>query len=146
MYNSQRHKQSRVWVLVSRASSSYAADVTYIHIDVESNANSAVMANQVFKNLSEPVAVMRVRLFEGDPDGTLWDLTGWSSEGGGTAVEAYAVDVEDSGSGAAILIYGGDWGVRLKPVYASGWDLADAEQWGETHLVLSDHNDINPTT
>ncbi len=118
--------------------------MTYTHIDVATNDNSAMMANQVFKNLSEPVAVRRVRLFEGDTAGTLWDVTGWSSEGGGSPVDAYAVDIEDSGSGDAILVYGGDWGVRLKPVSAPSWDLGDAEQWGDTHLVLADHLDINP--
>ena len=119
--------------------------MTYTHIDVESNDNSAMMANQVFKNLSEPLQVVRVRLFEGRPEGMLFDVTGWSSEGNGSPVEAYAVDVEDSGSGGAILIYGGDWGVRLKPVAAPAWDLSDAEQWGETHLVLADHDDVNPS-
>ena len=118
--------------------------MTYTHIDVESNDNSVMMANQVFKNLASPAVVTRVRLFEGRPEGVVFEVTGWSSAGGGSPVDAYAVDVEDSGSGGAILVYGGDWGVRLRPIGAASWDLSDPDQWGETHLVLADHDDINP--
>jgi hypothetical protein len=114
----------------------------YTHIDVASNANSPMMANLVFHNLSEPVRVSKVRLFEGQPEGEVFGVTGWSSDGDGTPCDAFAVRVDDSGSGEAYLIYGGDWGVRLRPLHAKDWSIDALEQWGETHLVLADRADI----
>ena len=41
-------------------------------------------------------------------------------------------------------VYGGDWGIRLRPAGIEGaWSLEDASQWGETHLVISDANDLS---
>jgi hypothetical protein len=118
----------------------------YTHVEVETNPNSLMSANLVFKNLTEPFRVTGVRIFEGEPEGRLCDVTGWSSEGDGNPVDAYAVQVEDSGSGAAYLVYGGDWGLRLRPANAgSDWGADDAEQWGETHLVLADAADLMRT-
>jgi hypothetical protein len=58
-------------------------------------------------------------------------------------VPAYAVQVEDSSAGAAYLCYGGDWGVRLRPADSDApWGVDDAQQFGETHLVLSSLEDI----
>ena len=115
----------------------------YTQIEVQPNANTPISANQVYKNLSEPVRLLRVRLYEGEPEGRLCDITGWSSAAGGSAVAALAVRVEDSSSGEAILVYGGDWGVRLRPAGShEAWDVTKPEQWGETHLVLSDEEDI----
>ena len=115
----------------------------YTYIEVEANANSLMAANQAFKNLSEPFKVSQVRIFEGQPEGRLYSVTGWSSSGGGTAVDAHAVQVEDSGSGAAYLVYGGDWGIRLRPVHSEqDWGAQEPDQLGETHLVLADLGDI----
>lgn len=114
----------------------------YTHVEVEPNANCPMAANQVFKNLSEPVTVAMVRLFEGEPDGRLFFVTGWSSKALGTPCPAYAVNVEDSSAGSAFLIYGGDWGIRLRPEASDGWQLNNPGQWGETHLVLADRQDI----
>ena len=41
------------------------------------------------------------------------------------------------------VIYGGDWGVRLRPTESlEDWSIEDTDQYGETHLVLSDEDDI----
>ncbi len=118
----------------------------YTHVDVEPNPNSLIGANQVFRNIDAPFAVARVRLYDDDPAGRRCAITGWSSAGDGSPATAYAVRVEDSSAGVAVLVYGGDWGVRLKPAdAAAAWDAADAAQWGETHLVLSDLNDLEPS-
>jgi hypothetical protein len=117
----------------------------YTHVEVEPNDNTPMSANLAFKNLSEPFAVARVRLFEGQPEGRVYAITGWQSAADGSPGPVYAVQVEDSGSGAAFLIYGGDWGVRLRPAASEGdWSTEDAEQFGETHLVLADRDDIEP--
>jgi hypothetical protein len=97
----------------------------------------------VYKNLGVPFRVARVRIFEGQPEGRLFAITGWSSAAGGSPISAYAVQVEDSSAGAAYLVYGGDWGVRLGPADSDApWGMEDAQQFGETHLVLSSLEDI----
>lgn len=115
---------------------------SYTHIDVEANENSPMMANMVFHNLGEPVRVVRVRLYEGRPEGEVFAVTGWSSADGGAPCDAFAVPVDDSGSGNAYLVYGGDWGVRLRPLTAQEWRIDAPDQWGETHLVLADAEDL----
>jgi hypothetical protein len=116
----------------------------YTHVEVEANDNCPMSANLAFKNLSEPFAVTRVRIYEGEPGGRLCAVTGWSSDGEGTPVVATAVAVEDSGAGGGYLLYGGDWGIRLRPLDSTEgeWSLAADDQWGETHLVLADREDL----
>ena len=115
----------------------------YTHIDVETNDNTPMTAQQVYKNLGLPFRVRQVRIYEGEPEGKLHDVAGWSSAGGGSPVDAYAVHVEDSSAGAAFLLYGGDWGIRLRPAGSeAAWGLEDVEQFGETHLVLASDEDI----
>jgi hypothetical protein len=48
-------------------------------------------------------------------EGQLHSVVGWSSHNGGSPVAALATLVEDSGGGTAVLVHGGDWGVRLYP-------------------------------
>lgn len=115
----------------------------YTHVEVEPSENCPLSANLVFKNLSEPVRVARIRLYDGVSEGMPFAVTGWSSEGGGRPCPAYAVRVEDSGSGGAVLVYGGDLGLRLRPAGSNaGWDLSAEDQWGETHLVIADMADV----
>jgi hypothetical protein len=115
----------------------------YTRIEVEPNDNTPMMASQVYKNIGVPFPVARVRIYEGEPDGHLCEVTGWSSAAGGSPVDAYAVQIEDSSEGSAYLVYGGDWGIRLRPAETQGdWSIDSAEQWGETHLVLASIEDI----
>ncbi len=117
------------------------ADYTYV--EVESNPNSAMSASQVFHNIDLPYRIAQVRIFEGEPEGQLCAITGWSSQDGGSAVEAHAVRIEDSSQGQAFLVYGGDWGVRLRPAEdGAAWAHENGSQWGEPYLVLADAEDI----
>jgi hypothetical protein len=117
------------------------ADYTYV--EVESNPNSAMSASQVFRNVTMPFGVAFVRIYEGEPGGQLCAITGWSSKDGGMPVDAYAVRIEDSSEGEAFLIYGSDWGVRLRPADSdTAWSADDGSQWGEPYLVLADAEDI----
>jgi hypothetical protein len=126
----------------SRPAVCYSLTV-FTRIEVEPNDNCPMSANLAFKNLADPFIVRRVRVYDGQPGGAMYEVTGWSSDGGGTVVDAWAAQVEDSGAGAAYLVYGGDWGIRLRPSGADGgWDLTDPAQWGETHLVLADKDDL----
>ncbi len=118
----------------------------YTHVEVESNHNTPMMAQQVYKNLGLPFRVVQVRIFEGEPEGKLHDVVGWSSRDGGSSVDAYAVNIEDSSAGAAFLVYGGDWGLRLRPAGAdAAWSIDASDQFGETHLVLASDEDLTPS-
>ena len=115
----------------------------YTHIDVESNANAPMMAQQVYKNIDAPFRVSYVRVYEGEPGGKQCAVTGWASANDGSATPAYAVKIEDSSEGLAFLVYGGDWGVRLRAAESdAAWRIDDMDQWGETHLVISDEADL----
>jgi hypothetical protein len=115
----------------------------YTHIDVEANDNTPMMAQQVYKNIGVPYPITHVRVYEGEPDGQLCAICGWSSDAADPVAKAYAVPIEDSSEGRAILVYGGDWGVRLRPAESdAAWSLEDMDQWGETHLVLASEDDI----
>lgn len=117
----------------------------YTYVQVEPNDNCPMSASQVYKNLGSPFAVKAVRIYEGQPEGTLYDICGWYSLMNGISTLAYAVQVEDSSEGAAYLVYGGDWGLRLRPIDSAGeWSLSDSDQFGETHLVLSELSDLIP--
>ena len=64
---------------------------------------------------------------------------------GGAPTVAYAVQVEDSSEGAAYVVYGADWGIRLKPSGSDAeWSIDDAGQFGETHLVLASLDELTP--
>jgi hypothetical protein len=103
-------------------------------IDVADGENSPMALTRVFDLLSEPRIVRRV--YATDPAGQdLWcEVTGWS-EGG--RCPARAALAEDSGDGVILLVYGGDAGIRLKPIGCpEEWDLASPSQWGEPCLML----------
>jgi hypothetical protein len=83
----------------------------FIEVFVEANPCLPDGCSQRWKAEDEPRPVARVRL-----DGRELRVVGWSSAG---ATTARAVTVEDSAGGAAILIVGGDWGLRLEPLDGS---------------------------
>jgi hypothetical protein len=115
----------------------------YTYVAVEANENCPMSANQVYKNLEDPFPVSKVRIYEGEPAGRLYAVVGWTSQLPEGAIQAYAVRVEDSSEGAAYLVYGGDWGLRLRPSDSTAaWSLEDADQFGETHLVLAEEEDL----
>jgi hypothetical protein len=96
----------------------------FIDVFVEPNDNAPDGCGLRFKSEAEPRGVRRIEL-----DGAWHDVVGWSSAGGGSACAAQAALVEDSTAGTAMLVYGGDWGIRLTPV-------GGGAAVGESHLVL----------
>ena len=112
-------------------------------VDVEENDNCGYVPMLVFEARGEPATVDKVRLFEPDRPHGVYEVTGWSSDGGGTTCDAVYVPVSDSGSAESHLVYGGDWGVRLRPEHSdAAWDTMNQEQWGEALLMLSDAADV----
>ena len=103
-------------------------------VDVVAEGNSPLDLNRVFSLLSEPQPI--TKLITASPLGEdIWcDVVGWNEDGPGVA---YAVEAEDSGEGVILLIYGGPWGIRLRPEgNPEEWDLTSASQWGEPCLML----------
>ena len=57
---------------------------------------------------------------------------------------AYARKINDSGEGIAYLIYGGEWGIRLRPqsLRDEPWDFKNPHQWGEPYKVYGRKEDL----
>jgi len=106
----------------------------FVEVDVQLGDNCGYSLNRVFSALAVSDQVFRVETSGIHGELGLFDVTGWSLEG---PCPAYAVIVEDSGEGRALLIYGGDDGIRLRPADSqSPWNLEDVHQWGEPCLLL----------
>jgi hypothetical protein len=99
--------------------------VQFIDVFVDPNPNAPEGCGLRFKSESAARPVSRVRV-----DGRDCSVVGWSSDGDGSPCPALAVEVEDSSAGTAILVHGGDWGIRLTPDDGS-------EPFGEPYLCLS---------
>jgi hypothetical protein len=97
----------------------------FIDVFVDANPNTAESCGLRFKAEEDPRPVSSVRC-----DGRACRVTGWSSAGGGSPCAALKVAVEDSSAGTAMLVFGGDWGLRLSP-------LDGGEPFGEPYLVLA---------
>ena len=112
-----------------------------IFLDVEAGDNCPYSMQLVFSGLEDPRPVRQVRLYLTSLQGDLYDVTGWDNEG--EPCPAIGVKVEDSGQGFAFLVYGGDGGLRFRPAASpSPWSLIEPDQWAESHLVLSEAEDV----
>lgn len=110
-------------------------------IEIPPNANCETVEMRLFHDLGPPRPVSRVRL-EREPGVSHWyEVTGWTVAG--SAQPALAQRVDDSGEGVALLIYGGDAGLRLRPSGSQApWQLGHPEQWGLPFILTSDAADV----
>jgi len=112
-----------------------------VTVEIPSNPNCAPVDLRVFHDVEPPRPVHRVCLerLPGQPE---WcEVTGWTTAG--MPCPALAQRVDDSGEGTALLVYGGDAGLRLRPAGSpSPWRLDDPQQWGEPFLVMADARDL----
>ncbi|MBI4401335.1 MAG: hypothetical protein HY581_06880 [Nitrospirae bacterium] len=112
-------------------------------VEVESNPNCESSLFLRFKEAGPAKRVVQVRSFERTPQGEWCWVTGWSDDPEHPCCPAYAQIVEDSGAGLTHLVFGGIWGIRLKPVaLEEDWNLESPNQWGEPYLSLADAKDI----
>jgi len=112
-------------------------------VEVDSNDNCEASVFARFKEAGPAKPVVQVRLYERNPTGEWYWVTGWSDQADTQACPAYAQLVEDSGAGFAQLVYGGIYGLRLKPIGSDEpWSLTSPSQWGETYLSLSSERDL----
>jgi hypothetical protein len=112
-------------------------------VEVESNDNCEASAFARFKEVGPARPVVQVRLYDRNPAGEWYWVTGWIDNDAAPTCPAYAQLVEDSGAGLAHLIYGGLFGLRFKPIHPDEpWSLTSSNQWGETYLSLASDRDL----
>jgi hypothetical protein len=89
---------------------------------VMGNPNCVDLEPTELQELSPPVEISRVRVrWNTMPDGAetlteefVWaDIWGWSSQEGGSSTSAYAQRVIDPEGDEGVIIFGGDWGVKI---------------------------------
>ena len=104
-------------------------------IEVEESENSLFAVTRSFQTMQDPRPVSRVVTYGPDGSEGTFEVVGWSEDGAGTA---FAALVDDSGEGSALLLYGADEGIRLRPDGSTAdWSLEEPSQWGEPFLLLS---------
>ena len=114
-----------------------------MYLEVDDNPNHPGSVSMRFKELGPPRPIKQLRVSDRNSQGELCWVTGWCDNPGQPLCPAFAQQVEDSGQGLAYLIYGGNWGVRFKPVdLDEDWDLDSSNQWGEAFLLISDPRSI----
>ena len=112
-------------------------------VEVESNENCEATVFARFKEIAAARPVVQVRLYDRNPAGEWYWVTGWSDDHITPVCPAYAQLVEDSGSGLAHLVYGGIYGLRFKPITTDEpWSLESPHQFGETYLSLASDRDL----
>lgn len=112
-------------------------------VEVESNENCEGSVFARFKEIGPARPVLQVRLYDRNPAGEWYWITGWGDDQQTPVCPAYAQLVEDSGSGLAHLVYGGIFGLRFKPIHVEeAWNLESQIQWGEAYLSLASDRDL----
>lgn len=90
---------------------------------VYKNPNCVDLEPTELREVSSPVEVHRIRIRWKDmPPGSedlteefIWvDIWGWSSREGGSVTPTYAQRVIDPEDDEGIIVYGGDWGVKVR--------------------------------
>jgi len=115
-------------------------------VEVESNRNWESSVFLRFKEVAPAQPVSHVKIYDRTSRGEWCAVTGWCDDCDQPVCSAHAQKVEDSGAGVTFLVFGGNYGVRLKPEKCQDdWDLEQPEQWGEAYLSLSDERDLRYT-
>ena len=109
-------------------------------LEIADNPNCEPVDLRVFENLDAARRVTHVRL-EREPGRPVWcEVVGWGADG--APRPARAQKVSDSGNGTALLVYGGEAGLRLRPEGAAApWGLAQPAQWGAPFLLMDSAED-----
>ena len=112
-----------------------------IVIEIPPNPNCEAVDMRVFHDLEPPRPVTQVRLERAQGSPQWYEVVAWTLAG--TAKQAHAQKVDDSGEGVALLIYGGDAGLRLRPVGNSQpWHLDHPQQRGLPFIITTDVADL----
>ena len=103
-------------------------------LEVEANGNVDLSVSMMYRDITPPREVYCLKYsIQGEEQPV--QVVGWDAETHAPC-RAFATQVEESGDGMALLVFGGSGGIRLKPLEdETDWKLDDANQSGETHLV-----------
>lgn len=112
-----------------------------MQIEMEPNPNCQESVQFVFNELEAARPISGIRA--GD-EGKEFDCDVIGVEEGGQWVPAQAIKIADSSDGIAYLIYGGAWGIRIRPASHSKepWDVSNRSQWGEPFKIYGNPKDI----
>ena len=112
-----------------------------MHISVNANSNCQGSEEFVFNELGPSRKIKGIRISERGQDIDC-EVVGVDAQG--RFVDAFAVKVADSGAGFAYMIYGSDWGIRIRPslFLKEAWNLSDIHQWGEPFKIYGSEEDI----
>ncbi|HBP88769.1 MAG TPA: hypothetical protein DD706_13845 [Nitrospiraceae bacterium] len=112
-------------------------------LEVEQNQNFESSYFMRFKEIGPPRQVSHVKSYDRTSKGEWCSVTGWCDDPDQSHCPAYAQKVEDSGAGSAFIVFGGNWGIRLKlESDTKRWSIDDPNQWGEGYLLLGEERDI----
>ena len=104
-----------------------------VFLQIDENPNCPPLDGMIFQPRAASRAIHQLR-YERAGASQWCDIT--AVEEGGRWVPAQACLIDDSGDGACYLVYGGDWGMRLKEASSAEWDLQAASQWGVGYLLV----------
>ena len=112
-------------------------------VEVESSDNCEASFFGRFKDAGSPRQVIQVKLYDRNPAGEWYWVTGWSDNEETPACPAHTQLVEDSGAGLTHLVYGGIHGLRFRPInIEEAWNLKSPHQGGEPYLSLASDRDL----
>lgn len=108
----------------------------YIDILPNDNLDEAVMAT--FNERGDKRSIQRIRLWRKQ----VWQwcaITGWHDE---EPSDAHIMHIEESGDGEAMLVIGGNNGLRIAEIDGPDaalpeWDIDNDEQWAEGFLICT---------
>lgn len=108
-----------------------------IEIDIEPNLNIDDSEIRNFMGRKPSIPINKFHYYNEDSkEFTFINVVGWQD---GRAIQAYGLEVEDSGDGQAFLIYGGNQGLRIGPSsrLSEDFSLDNKEEWGELYLYYA---------
>jgi len=112
-------------------------------VEVESSENCEGSIFARFKEVGTARPILQVRLYDRNPAGEWYWVTGWSDDVQTPPCQAYVQLAEDSGAGLTHLVYGGIHGLRFKPIDRNEpWSFESPHQWGEVYLSLASDHDL----
>ena len=105
-------------------------------IEIPQNSNCEPIDLRVFHDVEAARGVSLVSLERLPGQAAWYEVTGWTHAGQPCPVLARKVD--DSGEGLAVLVTGGDAGLRLRPAGSTeAWSMNDPRQWGAPFLLMA---------
>lgn len=112
-----------------------------IQIEVPENPNGPGCEQTAFNEMDDVIRPLKRIVVTTSSGDVLCEAASVGADG--SFGPAWVRKINDSGEGPAYLIFGGEWGIRLKRADGSGpWSLTDRTQWGEPFKVYGIGPDV----